>query len=206
MSKTKVCTKCKEPKKLYEFYKDNIRKDRRNPWCIKCVKKYYKDNKEKILEKSKNYYEKNREKIKETVQNYQKKNREKIKNRQRIYNKKNKRKLNSDRKKKYNLDPNFKIRNNLRTRLNKVLRGKTKSKATLKLLGCSIKFLKNHLESQFKPGMDWNNHGVHGWHIDHIKPCDKFDLTKESEQIRCFNYKNLQPLWAIDNLRKGDNY
>ena len=41
------------------------------------------------------------------------------------------------------------------------------------------------------------------WHIDHKIPCASFDLRKVSEQKKCFNYKNLQPMWAIDNLRKG---
>ena len=64
--------------------------------------------------------------------------------------------------------------------------------------------LKQHLESQFKDGMSWNNHGVKGWHIDHIKPCASFDLTDPEEQKKCFHFSNLQPLWWIDNLKKKD--
>jgi hypothetical protein len=52
--------------------------------------------------------------------------------------------------------------------------------------------------------MNWNNNIVRGWHIDHIVPCAKFDLTKVEQQKKCFNYTNLQPLWAIDNLLKKD--
>ncbi|GAF80419.1 unnamed protein product, partial [marine sediment metagenome] len=37
----------------------------------------------------------------------------------------------------------------------------------------------------------------------HINPCAKFDLSKPEEQQKCFNYKNLQPLWAKDNIRKS---
>ena len=48
----------------------------------------------------------------------------------------------------------------------------------------------------------WDNYGE--WHIDHIKPCAKFDLTKLEDQKKCFNYTNLQPLWAIDNYKKRD--
>ena len=44
------------------------------------------------------------------------------------------------------------------------------------------------------------------WHIDHIKPCAKFELTNKEEQLKCFHYTNLQPLWALDNIKKGDNY
>ena len=64
--------------------------------------------------------------------------------------------------------------------------------------------LKKHLEKQFQKGMTWNNYGMYGWHIDHIIPCSAFNLNLESEQRKCFNYTNLQPLWAIDNIKKGD--
>ena len=52
--------------------------------------------------------------------------------------------------------------------------------------------------------MTWSNHSLKGWHIDHIKPLSKFDLEKESEQKKAFNYKNCQPLWAFENLEKGN--
>ena len=63
---------------------------------------------------------------------------------------------------------------------------------TFKLVGCKLAFLKGDLEAKFTEGMTWENHGE--WHIDHIKPCCSFDLTKEEEQIKCFHYSNLQPL------------
>jgi hypothetical protein len=52
--------------------------------------------------------------------------------------------------------------------------------------------------------MSWDNWTKDGWHIDHIKPCSSFDLSKEYEQRACFHYTNMQPLWAVDNLRKGN--
>ena len=50
--------------------------------------------------------------------------------------------------------------------------------------------------------MSWDNYG--DWHIDHIIPCAAFDLTDIEQQKKCFNYKNLQPLWAEENLKKLD--
>ena len=79
-----------------------------------------------------------------------------------------------------------------------------KTHRTEELLGCTIEECKTYLESLFKEGMSWNNHGLNGWHIDHIVPCSAFDLTKIEEQKKCFHYTNLQPLWAKDNLSKGD--
>ena len=73
------------------------------------------------------------------------------------------------------------------------------------LIGCEIDYLMFHIQEQFTKGMNWDNYGLHGWHIDHKIPCAKFDLSKESEQLKCFNYTNLQPLWAIDNLKKWKN-
>lgn len=69
------------------------------------------------------------------------------------------------------------------------------------LIGCEIDYLLYHIQEQFNPGMTWDNYG--DWHIDHIKPCANFDLSKPEEQRKCFNYTNLQPLWAEENLIKG---
>lgn len=79
-----------------------------------------------------------------------------------------------------------------------------KNKRSLDYTGCSIDFLRNHIEKQFKEGMTWENMGK--WHIDHIKPCVSFNLENIEEQNECFNYKNLQPLWAIENIIKSDKY
>ena len=55
--------------------------------------------------------------------------------------------------------------------------------------------------------MTWNNYGLRGWHIDHIRPCNSFkDFSKIETQRECFNYRNLQPLWACDNLLKSDKW
>jgi hypothetical protein len=99
----------------------------------------------------------------------------------------------------------FRIRNRLRVKLSLDINrynGKKKESA-IKLLGCTIDFLRQYLEKQFQPGMSWDNWGLHGWHIDHIRPCVSFDLTKPAQQRICFHYSNLQPLWALDNIRKG---
>lgn len=52
--------------------------------------------------------------------------------------------------------------------------------------------------------MTWENHGMRGWHIDHKRPCSSFDLSDPAQQCACFHFSNLQPLWATENLRKGD--
>lgn len=92
----------------------------------------------------------------------------------------------------------------LRNRIVQALRRNVKSASTRCLLGCSIAKLKQHLESQFLRGMSWKNHNAKGWHIDHKIPCSVFDLSRPDHQRACFHYTNLQPLWAFDNLSKGN--
>jgi hypothetical protein len=103
-------------------------------------------------------------------------------------------------------DVTFKILNRLRTRMLLVLKGQKKAGTSLNLLGCSPEELKSHLEAKFKEGMTWDNYGINGWHIDHIKPCALFDLSLPEEQKQCFHFTNLQPLWWDENLKKSDNY
>jgi len=92
----------------------------------------------------------------------------------------------------------------LRSRINVALKTKAKKCArTTELIGTTIGHLKEHLEKQFKEGMTWENHGLYGWHCDHIRPLATFDLTSPEEQKKAFHYTNLQPLWAKDNLRKS---
>mgnify|MGYP002639326074 CR=1 FL=1 len=102
-------------------------------------------------------------------------------------------------------DAPYKITHNLSCRLRTALKGVRKSATTMKLLGCSPEYLRNHLEMQFTAGMSWKNYGLHGWHVDHIRPCSSFDMSDPKQQRKCFHYTNLQPLWAKDNLAKSNN-
>lgn len=63
--------------------------------------------------------------------------------------------------------------------------------------------IKQYIENQFVDGMSWDNQDK--WYIDHIIPCAAFDLTDPIHQRICFNWRNLQPLWAEDNLSKNDS-
>lgn len=78
-----------------------------------------------------------------------------------------------------------------------------KAMKTAALIGCSIKHLLRHLESQFEPGMNWQNMGRLGWHIDHIIPCAAFDLNRPDHQRECFHFTNLRPMWEKQNLVRG---
>lgn len=135
-------------------------------------------------------------------ESYRARNRERIRARNLDWESRNRTTVNKYKRRLYRENLNFKIATNLRNRFRSTIGG-YKYKSILKLIGCSLDELKNFIESKFEPGMNWQNHGL--WHIDHIRPCSSFDLTKLEEQSKCFHYSNLQPLWAKDNLIKGDN-
>ena len=78
----------------------------------------------------------------------------------------------------------------------------TKKNKTFDIVGCTPEFLKEHLENKFKEGMSWENHDLYGWHIDHIIPLSS--AKTEEEIYKLCHYSNLQPLWAGDNLSKGN--
>lgn len=72
------------------------------------------------------------------------------------------------------------------------------------MVGYTLQNLKEHLESQFKPGMGWHNHGK--WHIDHIIPRSlwQYENSRDREFKQCWALANLQPLWAKENIQKSN--
>ena len=179
--------KIKEQSKKYKLENQDMIRD--------INKKYYEKNKEKIKEKSKKYYEKNKETLIDRKLEWYYNNKEQVKETRKLYESKC-RAENCD----------FKIKKNLSRRIRQALSKNKKSNSTEKLIGCTLSFLKLHLEEKFEDGMNWDNYGFKGWHIDHIKPCSLFDLSDPEQQKECFNYTNLQPLWWYDNLEKGNKY
>jgi len=97
----------------------------------------------------------------------------------------------------------FKLINNVRVRLIKYLKklNITKKNKTFEIVGCTPQELKEHLEKQFVNGMSWENRSE--WHIDHIIPLSS--AKTEEEIYKLSHYTNLQPLWAIDNIKKSNN-
>lgn len=103
-------------------------------------------------------------------------------------------------------NPQHYLRQTIRKRINTILKQINLRLPTEKMLGCSLEELKLHLESLFVTGMTWDNYGRYGWHIDHIKPLSLFDLCDPNQQSIACHYTNLQPLWAKDNLSKGNKF
>ncbi len=200
-----LCRKCYYSDYYKQYYQNNKKK------MIDGQKKRYYENREECLKGMKEYAKKNKEKLKKYYGQYYLKNYDKMRTNGKTYYEQNKKELNNIqhlRKKQKRLDdPTFRLEENLRCRMTGAIMKQKgeKSLTTKQLLSAPISIVRDHLEQQFKPNMTWNNHGITGWHIDHIIPCSSFDLTKEEEQKKCFHYTNLQPLWFDENLAKGTN-
>jgi len=195
------------------------------------VRIYNKENPEKLKKKNKEWYyseagkkfreknkDKNREYQKNWAKNWRKNNPDKVKEtnssdknkiRQAKYRKKHREELRKRsleyNKRKIETDPNARMKWLLRSRVNSAIKKQcgTKAYKTIELIGCTIQEVRDHLERQFTPEMNWENHGSY-WEIDHIKPVSLFDLTKPEEQKKCFHYTNLQPLKWLENRIKSN--
>ena len=186
-----------QSKQYYEANKEH---------CLTMNKKYYETNKEKHKALTKAWKERNKEHLKEKRKEYYEANKEHLAELIKAWTARNKDRVNETNRKylkhRRDTDPVFKLTDNLRRRVNSAIHGHSKSASTMELIGCTPEFVREHLENQFTEGMTWENQG--DWHVDQILPCASFDLSKPEEQKKCFNYTNLQPLWALDNIRKSD--
>ncbi len=203
---TKRCSRCGKGKLLDAFSKKLLGL---NSICKKCdnakAKQYYAQPKAK--EKRRKYRTRSevRERTRENAAKPERKERKRKYDSQPEVKKRRREYFTEYSARRYKNDLCYRLRKLLSARIRDVLKGNTKAAKTIELIGCSAESLKLHLEKQFKKHMTWDNYGL-GWHVDHIIPCDAFDLTDPDEQKRCFHYTNLQPLWAKQNIRKGTKW
>jgi len=181
----KRCNKCDTFKLFSEYYKAKSHSDGLCSVCISCSKvsmqAYFSKsgNREKKAARDKAYY--NQPEVK-----------------QRIFARYRERRR---------TDVEYKLIANHRSRRNQAIKLFFKNGeyegSTTKELGCSVSFFEEYLEAQFEPGMTWDNWGPKGWHIDHIIPLSAGSHNPELFMLLC-GYWNAQPLWAKDNLSKGE--
>ena len=183
----------KQEKKAYDKAYREANKDK--------IKVYQKAWQEANKDKSKAYREANKDKKKAYNKAYDEANKEKKNAYMKVYREANKDNINSRRRNRKKTNPLFKLKCNLRARTYLAFKSKgyKKESKTAKTLGASYKIVKKHLERQFTDGMNWENYGE--WHVDHIIPLASAN-TKD-ELINLCHFRNLQPLWAADNLSKG---
>ena len=108
----------------------------------------------------------------------------------------------------YRSTVDHKLKHCLRNAIHNRIGSKVKGRSWY--IGYSSSDLKSWLEGQFKPGMSWKNYGRKGWHIDHKRPLASFNFFDDcgninhDEVVKAMALENLQPLWAKENLIKGD--
>jgi hypothetical protein len=178
------CRICKIDKSLDNFYKTTRHKSGYETRCKSCKNEYI----------TKNITPKHREYYREYTKKWMKDNLDRKQEYEKQYW-----------KSKYKKDINFTLRHLLRSHFYRLINKNNKNKNINDLIGCDIEQLKQHLESQFKPEMNWNNHKII-WEIDHIKPISLFNLTDIEQQKQCFHYTNLQPLFKTTEIAESLGY
>ena len=225
-----ICIRCRNDKEFKDFSRDVTKYNNCQTYCKLCKKKdnikaninsalYYKKNKDKIYAKSRQRAEEKRllagglPRINGKIQPRPRKKLtpERIKKKKeydRIYMINNAVKLRENKKiykiHKLKTDPIYRFKKYVRCtiyqsfyRSNKGFAVKTGR--TTELLGCSFEYFRSYIENKFTLGMNWDNAGK--WHLDHIIPLSS--ATTNEEIIALCHYLNFQPLWAIDNYKKG---
>jgi hypothetical protein len=171
---------------------------------VEASKKYRVKNREKLRIASRKWYAENREKGIAASIRWSKGHPEK----RRLYRVRGRETTRRYENQLYQNDLNFHLAKALRSRLATSLRRNIKSNvkrriSAVKDLGCTLPELKTHLENQFQSGMSWDNWEYEGWHIDHKIPLASFDLSDPIQVAKACHFTNLQPMWGIDNIKKG---
>lgn len=132
-------------------------------------------------------------------------NKERANKKSREWAKKNRDKINKSLRIRRAENPCVKIAHRVRSRIRSAIKRQSGKRAfrSMEMLGCSLPEAKAHIESLFSNGMSWTDFMSGKIHLDHIRPVDSFDLTIPDQQKECFSIKNCQPLWAMDNYKKG---
>lgn len=211
----KICSKYQKELSLDNFCKSKSNTDGYNYCCKTCHRDYCKvhsktearkESDRKFYQRKKGVLQEQRLKDKEKKALYDKRHYGENRDRLLLNSKENYKKpeVKKQRYKRFKQrkieDINFRLTFQLRL---SILHRMEKCCGTFELLGCTIEEFKTHIESQFTEGMTWKNHGRKGWHLDHIIPCAYFDQTVLEQQKICWNWRNFQPLWSMDNHKKA---
>lgn len=177
----KVCGGCNQTLPLSSFHKHSGAPDGLSYKCKECSKshrrKHYLENRDKALAQNREWAQENREQD---------------------------RRIRSSRAaRRYQEEPEYRLRHNLRKRISQVLHRGQKAGSAVEDLGCSVPELMVHLEAQFAERMNWDNYGSY-WEVDHIKPLAAFDLTNREQFLQATHFTNLQPLTGEENRLKSD--
>lgn len=191
-AKDSACKTCSREKRARLYKEDSVKsRASSNAWKAK--------NKEKVSEYMSEWRAKNSQKISDYEQSYRMNNAEK-----RRTQKENWRRSNMDHVRKYARDL---YASNLEHKLSHIMRGmvsRVLKNGKSRSLGYGAAELKQRIESQFRDGMNWSNHGE--WEIDHKIPVSSFIARGVTDPLVVNALSNLQPLWKRENRAKNNRY
>ena len=217
--KQKFCSpKCQKESKIIRHRKNQEAYRVKNWDKIKKINnEYFKKRNELDPSYAKKLYKQFKQNNPETYKRRMVEDRERVRN-DPVRLKKRRATINKWQKEKRETDHFHRLRGSLTNRLNSFLKKKSVRKNTsiLNLIGCSKEELVKHIELQFYSNpttgeiMTWNNYGKYlfkgknVWNIDHVKPMSMAKTMDDIVRLKLMNFKNLRPLWAVDNMKKSD--
>jgi len=178
---SKKCSKCGETKSVDEYCVNIRRPLGRDSNCKECDKLY-----------------RNKPSVRKRRQKYMKR-----------YNETHKEERNARERKYRSESVEYKLRSNITRNINYYIsnnNGNKDGKSVFEYLSYTQTELRQHLESLFTEGMSWDNWAKDGWHIDHIYPQSKlpYDSMIHHNFQKAWELENLQPMWALENISKGN--
>ena len=229
----KTCSKCGKtyPATTEFFYCKASGRDGLYPRCKTCMaihsQGYYAAHKEERLAYSRAYYASHREERLACHRAYSAAHREEIVARDRAYYEvhkehvaacqaahkearrarlqRNRAHINEVERQRLQASPALRISEAISRGIRNTLHNSKAGRPWESLIGYTLDDLRQHLQARFQIGMSWENYGLGGWVIDHVRPIASFHFgtADDPEFKECWALENLQPMWWSDNQRKS---
>lgn len=205
------CTRCKETQPDSRFAPDKRKANGLRSWCKSCesetAKAWRLKNPAQVVENNRRYRVEFPERYLEGQRRFRAEHPDVMaaaNKRWRIANPDKVLAMRRRTDKRRQADPQHRLSNTISRAVNKTLKSGKGGYSWEQLVGYTLSDVIRHIEKLFLPGMAWDNRGA--WHIDHIMPIAAFEFTtaSDSQFKQCWALENLQPLWALDNMRKRD--
>lgn len=174
--------------------------------CLANAQKWAEENRERSRQLKREWKQRNPDAVRRHARDRYHRDPVKMAERKKAYLTVNRHVARAYLKKRRASNPLQRVTDAMGNRMRDAIRGRKCGEAWRRIVGYTVDELKSHLQSQFTVGMTWDNYGE--WHIDHARPVASFDFSSDPLAVAriCWALGNLQPLWALDNMKKGAKY